>query len=99
MVPDTERGTAEYRAINDRKPGGAITCPYCQESVEYDTNGDDLVKSKRVPLRYSRPKTEARAQGHGRVFLNKQDTSSEEWVEHDKGMPGAFRGYKYAEDS
>lgn len=32
------------------------------------------------------------------VFLKKIDTTPEEWVGHDKGMPGALRGYKYAED-
>jgi hypothetical protein len=99
LVPDVERATADYRAINDRKPGGAITCPYCQEGVEYDVNGEDLVQSKRAPLRYSRLKTEGRAEAFGRVFLKKENTTPEEWAEHDKGMLGAFRGYKYAEDS
>jgi hypothetical protein len=98
MVPDEERGTPEYRAINDRKPGGAITCAFCQEAIEYDPNGEDLVPSEMTPLRYSRAKTEGRAQRFGQVFLNKNDTTPEEWAEHDKGMTGAFRGYRYAED-
>jgi hypothetical protein len=97
MVPDGEHTTAAYKAINNRKPGGAVTCPYCQEAVEYDANGEDLVQSKLVPLRYSRLKTEDRAENYGRVFLNKVNTTPEEWLEHDKGMPGAFRGYHYAE--
>ena len=98
MVLDAEKMTADYRAINNRTPGGAITCPYCQQAVEYDSNGEDLVQSNRVPLRYSRSKTEARAQSYGQIFLNQPWTSVEEWAEEDKGMPGAFRGYQYAED-
>jgi hypothetical protein len=98
MVPDPEKVNADYRAINSRTPGGAITCPYCQQAVEYDTNGEDLVKSDRIPLRYSRAKTEARAQSYGQIFLNQPNTSAEEWAEHDKGMAGAFRDYRYAED-
>jgi hypothetical protein len=98
MVPDADRATPDYRAINDRKPGGAITCPYCQQGVEYDVNGEDLVRSGRMPLRFSRAKTEARAKRFGEVFLNQTDTTPDEWAEQDKGMPGAFRGYQYAED-
>jgi hypothetical protein len=51
-----------------------------------------------VPLRYSRQKMESRAKGYGQVFLNKADATPEEWVADDKGMPGALRGYRYAED-
>jgi hypothetical protein len=98
MVPDADQVTADYRAINNRQPGGAVTCPYCQKAVEYHSNGDDLVQSNCVPLRYSRLKTEDRARRYGQVFLNKIDATPEEWVAHDKGMPGAFQGYKYAED-
>jgi|ERR1043165_5264029 hypothetical protein len=98
MVPDGEQTTADYKAINDRKPGGAITCPYCQAAVEYDANGEDLVQSSRTPLRYSRGKTEGRARSYGTVFLNKTNMTPEEWAEHDKGMAGAFRGYRFAED-
>jgi hypothetical protein len=46
----------------------------------------------------TRAKTEDRARRYGQVFLNKADTTSEEWVADDKGMPGALRGYRYAED-
>jgi hypothetical protein len=99
MVRDVDQGSADYKAINDRKPGGAIPCPYCQEAVEYDPNGKDLVRSRRIPLRYSRPKTEDRAKRYGQVFLNQPNATPAEWVDHDKGMAGAFRGYKYAEDS
>lgn len=101
MVPDADQITPDYKALNDRKPGGAITCPYCQESVEYDVHGEDLIGSGKKPLRYSRSKTEDRAKRYGRygqVFLNKSNTDPEEWADHDKGMLGAFRGYKYAED-
>jgi hypothetical protein len=98
MVPDTDQGTAEYKAINGRTPGGAVTCPYCQGAVEYDLNGEDLVQSGRKPLRYSRPKTEERARRYGQVFLNQVNTTPEEWLAQDKGMQGALGGYKYAED-
>jgi hypothetical protein len=98
MVLDADQKTAEYQAINSRKPGGAVTCPYCQGAIEYDMNGEDLVQSMRVPLRYSRLKMEDRAKCYGQVFLNKSDATPEEWVEHDKAMSGAFRRYKYAED-
>jgi hypothetical protein len=98
MVPDSDQATPDYGALNARKPGGAITCPYCQGPVEYHANGGDLVASSRPPLRYSRAKTEDRAKKYGQVFLNKSDTSPEEWVADDKGMAGALRGYRYAED-
>jgi hypothetical protein len=98
MVPDANQATPDYMAIVGRKPGGAITCPYCQGAVEYDSNGEDLVVSSRVPLRYSRAKTEDRAKKYGQVFLNKPDATPEEWIADDKGMPGALHGYRYAED-
>jgi hypothetical protein len=98
MVRDVDQASADYKALNDRNPGGAITCPYCQEVVEYDPNGEDLVRSRRTPLRYSRPKTEDRAKQYGQVFLNQPNTTPAEWVDHDKGMAGALRGYRYAED-
>src|SRR5262249_1428102 len=49
MVPDADQATADYRAISQRQPGGAVTCPYCQTAVEYHPNGADLVQSSRVP--------------------------------------------------
>jgi hypothetical protein len=98
LVSDPQQVTSDYAALIGRRPGGAITCAYCQEAVEYASNGDDLVQSSRVPLRYSRPKTEDRARGYGQVFLNKADATPEEWVADDKGMTGALCGYKYAED-
>jgi hypothetical protein len=98
MVPDAEQVSAEYRAIAGRRPGGAITCPYCQQAVEYELNGEDLVQSNTPPMRFSRQKTEDRARSYGQVFLNKADTTPEEWVTHDKGMAGALKGYRYAED-
>src|ERR1700676_677719 len=78
MVPDIDQSTAEYKLIANRSPGGAVTCPYCQNAVEYDANGEDLVRSIRVPLRYSRTKTEDRARRFGLVFLMRNDTSPEE---------------------
>lgn len=83
MVPDADRSGPFYKAINDRKPGGSITCPYCQHSVEYDSNGEDLAPSLRMPLRYSRAKVEARAKRYGQVFMNKNDATPAEWAELD----------------
>src|ERR1700680_2145231 len=71
MVPDSDQATADYMAIVGRKPGGAITCPYCQLAVEYHANGEDLILSSRAPLRFSRAKTENRAERYGEVFLNR----------------------------
>jgi hypothetical protein len=98
MVPDADQATTEYLAINARRPGGAVTCAYCQGAIEYHSNGDDLVPSSRVPLRYSRQKTEDRAKGYGQVFLKKADATPEEWIADDKGMLGALQGYRFAED-
>ena len=98
MVPDADQATSDYRAIVEHKLGGAITCPYCQQAVEYDQNGEDLIRSRRTPLRFSRAKTEARARRYGVVFLDKPDATPEEWLAHDKLMPGALSGYRYAED-
>jgi hypothetical protein len=39
MVPDSDQTTADYLAIVGRKPGGAITCPFCQLAVEHQANG------------------------------------------------------------
>src|SRR5258708_4235000 len=98
MVPDANQVTAAYAAINARTPGGALTCAYCQGAIEYHSNGADLVQSSRIPLRYSRRKTEDRARSYGQVFLKKAGATPEEWIADDKGMPGALRGYRYAED-
>jgi len=98
MVPNELQSTPDYLAIVDRRPGGAVACPYCQGAIEYHENGEDLIQSDRSPLRYSRPKTEMRAKRYGEVFLGKDDATPEEWLAHDKAMPGAFRGYRYAED-
>jgi hypothetical protein len=98
LATDPDQATPDYRALMSRKPGGAITCPYCQGAVEYEPNGNDLVASGRVPLRSSRAKTEDRARMYGQAFLNKANTAPEEWVADDKGMPGALRGYRSAED-
>src|SRR5205809_6612784 len=73
MVLDSDQATPSYKALMARKPGGAITCPYCQGAVEYDSNGENLSASTRTPLRYSRAKTEDRAKAYGQVCLNKTD--------------------------
>ena len=66
--------------------------------AEYHANGEDLIPSSRAPLRFSRVKTENRARRYGEIFLNRLGLTPEEWVADDKGMPGALRGYRYAED-
>jgi hypothetical protein len=97
MVPDSDQMSADFKALVDRKPGGAITCPYCQGAVEYADNGDDLVVSQRVPLRYSRGKVEARAAEFAKLFPG-TDASPQAWISSDKGMAGALAKYRYAED-
>jgi hypothetical protein len=80
------------------KPGGGITCPYCQSSVAYNESRA-LVKTTAEPLRYSRVKMEMRAQAFGET-LNppNPNLTPEEWIAKDKLMPGALHNYRYAED-
>ena len=80
-------------------PGGAITCPYCQGAVEYDTDGQSLVVSRRTPLRYSRTKMALRAQDYGRQKSPPDlAMTPEQWAAEEKLMPGALQGYIYVED-
>lgn len=65
MVPDADQSKPEFKALVGQAPGGAITCPYCQGSVEYSLDGNSLVVSARTPLRYSRNKMERRAKDYG----------------------------------
>ena len=99
MVPNADQIKPEFLAVVGQKPGGAITCPFCQGAVEYEASGQTLVVSARMPLRYSRAKMEARAKDYGN---QKQppvpDLTPEEWVAEEKLMPGALQGYRYAED-
>jgi hypothetical protein len=99
MVPDDDQSKPEFKAVVMQAPGGAITCPFCQKAVEYEANGTTLGTSQRSPLRYSRVKMEARARDYGSQ-RNPADPhmTPEQWVTEEKLMPGALRGYKYAED-
>jgi len=99
MVPNSDQARPEFKAILGQTPGGAITCPYCQQAVEYDTDGKSLVLSARVPFRNSRAKMEQRAQDYGR-HKSPPDmaTTPEQWVAEEKLMPGALHGYQYVED-
>jgi hypothetical protein len=65
MVANADQATPEFRAVVGQAPGGAITCPYCQRAVEYDSGGQSLAVSARTPLRYSRAKMELRARDYG----------------------------------
>jgi hypothetical protein len=99
MVPDEEQTKPEFKAVVTQTPGGAITCPYCQEAVEYQADGRTLGKSARDPLRYSRTKMEARARDYGNQKNPADpDMTPEEWIEEEKLMPGALLGYRYTED-
>jgi hypothetical protein len=91
MVPNADQAKPELRAIIGQIPGGAITCPYCQQAVEYSTDGRTLVVSTRTPLRYSRAKMELRASDYGSQ-KNPPDLSMtpEQWVAEEKQMPGAL---------
>jgi hypothetical protein len=99
MVASTDQGAPEFRALIGQTPGGAITCPYCQGAVEYAMDGQSLVISARMPLRYSRTKMELRAKDYGSQ-KNPPDLAMtpEQWVAEEKLMAGALRGYRYVED-
>jgi hypothetical protein len=99
MVPDAERSTPEFKAVLRREPGGAMTCPFCEGAVEFNVDGTALIVSSRTPMRYSRKKTEMRAMDYGKQLEPSQPAMTpEEWIAHDKLMPGALHAYIYAED-
>jgi hypothetical protein len=99
MVRNEEHAKPEFKALVGQRPGGAITCPYCQSAVEYQPDGASLGISTRTPFRYSRTKMEARAKDYGSLKNPPvPDMTPEEWVAEEKLMPGALQGYRYAED-
>ena len=99
LVRNEEQAKPEFKAVVTQIPGGAITCPYCQAAIEYQSDGNTLGVSTLTPLRYSRSKTEARARDYG-ILKNPpvSNMTPEEWVAEEKLMPGALKGYRYAED-
>jgi hypothetical protein len=97
MVDPSQKGSPEQKALIGLRPGGAITCAYCQGAIEYDAAGE-LIPSTRTPLRYSRSLIEQRARDFGSHFHGNPQLTPEEWIELDKAMPGALKGYRYAED-
>jgi hypothetical protein len=99
MAPNEDQAKSEFKAVVGQKPGGAITCPFCQGAVEYETDGQTLVMSPRTPLRYSRTKMESRAKDYG-MQKSPPDLgmTAEQWIAEEKLMPGALQGYRYAED-
>ncbi|HYT94948.1 MAG TPA: hypothetical protein VEL76_39895 [Gemmataceae bacterium] len=97
MVDPSRKGSPEQKALIGLRPGGAITCPYCQGAIEYSAAGE-LVQSTRTPLRYSRSLIEQRTQDYGDHFHGNPHLTPEEWIELDKAMPGALKAYRYAED-
>jgi hypothetical protein len=99
MVPDEEQAKPAFKAVVTQTRGGAITCPYCQNAVEYQADGKTLGNSALNPLRYSRAKMEARARDYGsQKNPADPDMTPEEWIAEEKLMPGALQGYRYAED-
>ncbi len=99
MVPSADQVRPGFKALLGQTPGGAITCPYCQHAVEYDTDGKSLVPSALVAFRYSRTKMERRARDYGN-HKSPPDVAMtpEQWVAEEKLMPGALHGYQYVED-
>jgi hypothetical protein len=90
MIPNVDQAMPEFKAILGQKPGGAITCPYCQRAVEYDQDGLTLVVSSRTPLRFSRVKMESRASHYGSQLTPPNPVMTpEEWIAEEKLMPGA----------
>jgi hypothetical protein len=99
MVANSDQRRFEFKALVSQRPGGAITCPYCQGAVEYDVDGETLIASLNEPLRYSRTKMEMRASDYGTQKNPPQsDMTPEEWIAEEKMMAGALRGYRYVED-
>ncbi len=99
MVPDHDQTKPEFKAVVSQMPGGAITCPYCQKAVEYEMDGKTLGMSAREPLRYLRAKMEMRARDYGNQKNPPEPhMTPEEWIAEEKLMPGALKGYRYAED-
>jgi hypothetical protein len=99
MVPNADQARRDFKAVLGQAPCGAITCPYCQQAIEYDTDGTSLVPSARVPLRYSRIKMERRASDYGKhKSPPEMSMTPEQWVAEEKLMPGAPHGYQYVED-
>jgi hypothetical protein len=99
MVPTAEQATPKFKALVRQLPGGAITCPFCQEAVEYHADGKTLVTSGKAPLRYSRVKMEMRAKDYGNQKTPPEPgMTPEQWIAEEKLMPGALQGYTYVED-
>ncbi len=99
MVPGADQAKSEFQALIGQAPGGAITCPYCEQAVEYAKDGRTLVASSRTPLRYSRAKMELRARDYGSQKSPPDPAMTpEQWVAEEKLMPGALQGYTYVED-
>jgi hypothetical protein len=99
MVPNDQQATPAFKAVLAQTPGGAITCPYCEASVEYEADGRTLRVSDLDPLRYSRRKMETRAKDYGsQKNPPVTNLTPEEWIAEEKLMPGALQGYRYAED-
>jgi hypothetical protein len=100
MVPNVDQTSPEFRALIAQRPGGAITCPYCEGAIEYDQDGLWLVVSARLPLRFSRAKMELRARDYGcQKTPPNLGMTPEQWVAEEKLMPGALENYAYSEDS
>jgi hypothetical protein len=100
MLPDQDRSTEDFRSLLRQMPGGAVTCPYCQRAVEYGADGETLIASARMPLRYSRAKMELRARDYGTMKRPPDpEMTPEIWVAEEKLMEGALHGYRYAEDA
>ena len=99
LVLNEEQARPEFKAVVMQRPGGTITCPYCQGAVEYQADGKTLGVSRQTPLRFSRSKTEARARDYGSLKNPPiPDMTPEEWIAEEKLMLGALQGYRYAED-
>ena len=99
MVPNADQAKPEFQAVVSQTPGGAITCPYCQGAIEYETDGKTLAVSIRTPLRYSRAKMELRSDDYGsQKSPPDPGMTPEQWIAEEKLMPDALRGYRYVED-
>src|SRR5579864_7866775 len=63
MVCDVDQTKPDFKALLAQTPGGAITCPYCEEAVEYEIDGCWLRRSGNNPCRnHALPELDRRTQ-------------------------------------
>ena len=87
MVSDADKRTENYQDLIWQLPNSpAITCPFCSGSVEWGENYK-LIKSEKIPLRYSKNKFDLRCEGQNPT----------DWLKENRNMSGALIDYNFSE--